>query len=60
MHWLNGSYNWAKLKDLKDSYPIELMQYAEMKNIADEPAFAWWKPYTKRKVSNLKKVKSKY
>ena len=61
VHWLDGSYNWIKLKDLKESYPVELMKYAEMKNISDEPAFAWWTPYTRRKMDRIiNKVKSKY
>ena len=30
VHWLDGSYNWIKLKDLKESYPVELMKYAEI------------------------------
>ena len=60
VHWLDGSYNWVKMKDLKDSYPVELMEYAESKKIIEEPAFAWWTPYARRKLKRINKVKSKY
>jgi hypothetical protein len=59
--WRNGSSDWVKLKDLKDSYPVELAMYATPHNLEDKPAFAWWVPYTLRKQKRiLQKVKSKY
>jgi hypothetical protein len=61
VEWRDGSNDWVALKDLKDSYPVELAIYATDRNIADEPAFAWWVPYTLRKRKRiLQKVKSKY
>jgi hypothetical protein len=27
---------------LKESYPVEVVEYAKANKIADEPAFAWW------------------
>jgi hypothetical protein len=33
------------MKDLKESYPVELASYATGQKIDDEPAFAWWVPY---------------
>jgi hypothetical protein len=36
----------VKLAELKDSYPIELAEFAKALSIADEPAFAWWVPHT--------------
>ena len=47
--WKDGSESWIKLKDLKESNPIELAEYAKARNIHQEPAFAWWVPYTLRK-----------
>ena len=38
--WKDGSGNWVYLKDLKDSYPIELAEYAVNNKIQDEPAFS--------------------
>ena len=61
VQWKDGSSNWIALKDLKNSYPIELARYAMENKIADQPAFAWWVPYTIRKMKSiLSKVKSKY
>ena len=61
VRWKDGSGTWVKLKDLKDSYPVQLADYAEANNLTQEPAFAWWVPYVlkKRKII-INKVKSKY
>ena len=45
----NKSETWVPLKDLKESHPVETAEYARSRNIANEPAFAWWVPYTLRK-----------
>lgn len=37
------------IKDLKESHPVELVEYARSRNIDTEPAFAWWVPFTLRK-----------
>ena len=47
--WADGSESWIPLKDLKESHPIETAEFAKARNIADEPAFAWWVPYMLRK-----------
>ena len=36
------SMSWEKLCDMKESYPIEVAEYATALGIQDEPAFAWW------------------
>ena len=61
VEWKDGSTDWLALKDLKESYPVELAIYATNRNIQDEPAFAWWVPYVLKKQKRiLKKIKSKY
>jgi len=61
VEWRDGSSDWVSLKDLKDSYPVELAIYAKERKIESEPAFAWWVPYVLRKQKRiLQKVKSKY
>jgi hypothetical protein len=61
VEWKDGSSDWIALKDLKDSYPVELALYATNRKIDVEPAFAWWVPFVLKKKSRiLKKVKSKY
>jgi hypothetical protein len=47
--WKDGSETWVPLKDLKESHPIEVSEFAKARGIDDEPAFAWWVPYTLRK-----------
>ena len=57
----DGSTTWNKMKDIKDSYPVQLAEYAVQNGIDDEPAFAWWVPYTlKKKERIISKIKSKY
>ena len=46
---------------MKDSYPVQLAEFSIQQGIQDEPAFAWWVPYTiKKKARIISKVKSKY
>ena len=39
--WKDGSTTWNKLKDIKDSYPVQMAEYAVENRISEEPAFAW-------------------
>ena len=47
--WKDGSSDWIPLKDIKDSYPVQIAEYAVTNNIAHEPAFNWWVPTVLRK-----------
>ena len=61
VEWKDGSTSWVQLKDLKESYPVQLAEYAVQAKISEEPAFAWWCPYVIRKRNRIiSKVKSKY
>ena len=61
VQWKYGSTNWIELKDLKDSYPVDLSNYVVTNKIQDEPAFAWWVPYVLSKRKNIiAKLRSKY
>ena len=61
VNWKDGSTDWVALKDLKNSYPVELAEYARRNNIHEEPAFSWWIPYVEKKRDHIiAKVKSKY
>jgi hypothetical protein len=40
--WKDRSTNWVALKDMKQSYPVQVAEYAVANRIDDEPAFAWW------------------
>ena len=57
----NGTFEWVKLKDLKESHPIEVANYARDRGLMDEPAFAWWVPWTLNQVTRtLKAMKTRY
>ena len=47
--WKDGSEQWVPLQLMKESYPVQVADYAVDHKIADQPAFAWWVPYTQRK-----------
>ena len=38
---------------MKESYPIEVAEYAISQDIAQEPAFAWWAPYVLKKRKRI-------
>ena len=40
---------WTPLKDLKESNPVEVAEYAKTRGIKSKPAFAWRVPFTLRK-----------
>ena len=57
--WKDRRTNWVSLKDLKESYPVQTAEYAVAANIAMEPSFTWWVPYTLKKRNRIiSKVKS--
>ena len=66
--WKDGSKTWLPLKDLKESNPIEVAEFAKSRGVEKEPAFAWWVPYTLRKCdviisavkSRVRKATHKY
>ena len=61
IQWKDGSSTWEKLKDVKECYPVQLVNYATLSKISNEPAFAWWLPHViKKQKQIIAKVKSKY
>jgi hypothetical protein len=51
--WKDGSKQWLSLKKLKESNPVDIAEYAVSVGIDDEPAFAWWIPFTLRKRDRI-------
>ena len=48
-------------KECKNSYPVQLAEYATKNNIVHEPVFAWWIPYVlKKKDIIISKVEYMY
>jgi hypothetical protein len=61
VEWKDGSSSWVPLKDLKESNPIEVAEYAVANKIAAEPAFNWWvRHYLRQRDRIIKKVKARY
>ena len=49
------------MKDMKNSYTVQLAEYAVTCKLSQEPAFAWWVPYVLKKRNRIfTKVKYKY
>ena len=42
-----------KLSDMKESYPVEVAEYAEAMGISDEPAFSWWTTHVSKKRQRI-------
>ena len=49
VHWKDDTESWVSLKEMKESHPVQVAEFAKARGIDDEPAFAWWVPYTLRK-----------
>ena len=61
VEWRDGTTTWVPLKELKDSNPIEVAEYAVANKLVSEPAFAWWVPTVLRQRDrNISKVRSQY
>ncbi len=59
--WTDGSTSWHTLADVKNSYPVQLAEYAIQNNLQDERALEWWVTTTlKKKKSFFKAVKARY
>ena len=44
----NGTEEWIPLKVMKESNPVEVAEFSVARGINEEPAFAWWVPFTLR------------
>ena len=61
VEWKGGEQEWIPLRELKNSNPIEVAEYAVANQIEGEPAFAWWvKEVLRQRRRMVAKVKSKY
>ena len=49
VQWKGGLTSWERLSNLKESYPIQVAEYATINGINNMPAFAWWAPHTLKK-----------
>ncbi len=51
--WKAGSTSWERLADLKESYPLQVAEFAAARGIIHQPAFAWWAPYVLKKRDRI-------
>ena len=59
--WKGGLTSWETLADLKESYPVQIAEYAKAVGINGEPAFAWWTEYVLKKRDRIiAKVTKRY
>ena len=66
--WNEGSSTWMPLKDLKESIPVDVAEFAVARGIDKAPAFVWWVTHTLKKrnamiseaISKARKVSHKY
>ena len=61
IRWKDGGTDWVALKDIKESYPVQVAEYVVSSCISEEPAFAWWASSVLKKRNRIiAKTKSKY
>ena len=61
VEWKGGDTSWETLADLKESYPIQVAEYAKAVGIQHEPAFAWWTEHVLKKRDRIiAKVTKRY
>jgi Reverse transcriptase (RNA-dependent DNA polymerase) len=59
--WKDGSTQWVRLADLKESNPVDVAEYAVGNKLVNEPAFKWWVPYVMKKRDRIiSAVKTRY
>ena len=60
LQWKDGTRQWIPLKDIKESNPVDVAEYAISRGIDDEAAFAWWVHYVvKKKAAIISAVKAR-
>jgi hypothetical protein len=61
IQWHDGSAAWNKMKDVKDSYPVQSAECAVENALERKPAFRWWVAHVlKKRERIIKKVKSSH
>ena len=59
--WRDGTSSWERLSDLKESYPIQVTEYAVGQDLTHEPAFAWWvQKFLRKRGHIVSAVKQRY
>ena len=51
--WEDRTTRWERLADVKESNPVQVVEYAKSNGLKDEAAFAWWVPFTLKKRDRI-------
>ena len=52
--WKDGIQSWVPMIEVKESYPVQLVEYAKLHHLEqDEPAFVWWIAHALRKRDQI-------
>ena len=51
--WKDGIQSWVPMIEVKESYPVQLAEYAKLHQLEDEPAFVWWIAHALRKRDQI-------
>ena len=46
IQWKDGDHDIVSLKDIKESYPVQVADYVLKNNLVHYHVFKWWVPYT--------------
>jgi hypothetical protein len=61
VQWKDGTTTWERLADVKESYLVEVAEYAVAQGIDHKPAFVWWVPFTlKKRNHTIASVSKRY
>ena len=61
IQWKDARSTWNQINDVKESYPIQLDEYAFQNNILEEPTFTWWTKHVLKKSDRIiSKTASRY
>jgi hypothetical protein len=53
IQWRDGTTSWEALRNLKESNPVEVAEYAVANKLLEEAAFAWWVPHTLKRRDRI-------
>jgi hypothetical protein len=48
-----GTISWECLADIKESNPVEVVEYAPANSLLETPDFVWWAPHVLKKRSRI-------
>jgi hypothetical protein len=59
--WKDGTMTWHPLSEIKNSYPVQLVEHAKINQLDKEPAFKWWiKPTLHHQHVLMKSTRKRY